>query len=119
MYGNRCLPWVGTDSTITDMETGDSVTKAGEAGVCGVLNYNKVKEHPWNYINVTHIPTTFGSHLPPVSPYDIQNRTCNDLHGIKYIALQHAGSSDANTNNGTVDHVGFFNQPREWIFGCI
>ena len=99
---------VGTDNDITRDNTldspADSIDAARQAGVCGVLNYNRIKENPWNYISVTHQPPDFGTHLPPVSPYDTDNRTCNNLQNnqdvsgadsLKFTAIQHAGSSTA------------------------
>jgi len=86
---------------------------AQRVGVCGILQHNLDNKQPWDFINFTKEPETFGSHLPTSSPYDIENRNCNNLQdetSLKFLTLEHSGLDTVNSK--MVDNVNFFKPAR-------
>ena len=73
-------------------------------GVCDILDYNRDNSRPWDYIDVVQEPENYGMNLPANSPYDHDNRTCDNIDNtdIDYIPLYHAGVNTENNDTGTV-----------------
>jgi hypothetical protein len=84
---------------------------APQLGVCGVLNTSRENNLPWEYIDVTHQPQEYGENLPLISPYNMDDRQCNNISDIPldFIALQHAGE---NGETGSTENVAFFKPAR-------
>jgi len=89
---------------------------ATNLSVCGILNHNKTSEQPWQYVDVTLQPESFGANLPNISPYSDDN-SCNnleasmptiDMGNIDYIPINQAGE----INSGS-EGITFFKPSRE------
>ena len=89
---------------------------ATNLSVCGILNHNKTSEQPWQYVDVTLQPESFGANLPNISPYSDDN-SCNnieasippiDIGNIDYIPINQAGE----INSGS-EGITFFKPSRE------